>query len=359
MLSTILSPAQLLACEGPLPIEYETQHLQIGTALDHSLCAGDLAGYEQVIQTTESELGLAMREGAKVYVWDIEGWFEDGINHCRTDHDIGGCAYRNTNTIYTSVGSLEHELVHLVLRNPQIDDFFNEGLAELYSGTQTRFGSSLPSSNAGTSARTMDWLTAAHFLRWVRERWGSEKLRQLVRTRGSTFAAFEEVYGMSVRAADQLYMSEAPAGYAPLAGCDHPELPLDGPGSRWHAAITVDCEQEDTFGGQVGLWTRRSLVIEQAGTYALSTDGAWLAMAGCSEGAIATMEPRSELFERDVPPDYASYPSTALRWFEGNTIHSVHLDPGRYTVSIGSEGFDPAELNVAVWPAAAVPVSPR
>lgn len=345
-----------LACEGPLPIEYETQHLRIGTSLDYPLCAGNLAGYEQVIQKVESELGIAAPKKAEVYIWDQDSWFQSGIGHCHAPH-LGGCTNQSANTVYTSVDSLEHELVHLVLRNPQLDDFFDEGIAEAYSGMQTRFGESLPSSNAGTSWETMDWLTAPHFIRWLREHWGDSKLRQLAKTRGSTFEAFEDVYGLPLRSAERLYLREAPAGYAQLGGCPNDELVFDEYALRWYAPIILDCEVEDTLGGPGGLRTDRSLVIEEAGTYSLSTDAAWLLVGGCSEGAIASIEPQSELLERDVPPDYATYPNPARRWFEGDTVHDVHLLPGRYVLTVGSDSFAPAELNVAVWRAAITPVS--
>ena len=45
------------ACQEPLEIRYETEHLRIGTNFDEPLCRGDLDHFELVLTTAETALG--------------------------------------------------------------------------------------------------------------------------------------------------------------------------------------------------------------------------------------------------------------------------------------------------------------
>ena len=270
----ITAASILLGCNFPteLPIRYETEHLEIGTEFDDSLfCRGDLLELERRVARTEDELEFTLKETYTVYVWSDESWGSGAAKNCGPG-DALGCTRKSRATIWTTRFSLEHELVHAVIGKSRLHPFFEEGLAEVYGGGQTRFGQSAPSANSSTDRASADVQTAAHFLRWLRERWGPHYLALLARTEDG-FDDFEAVYGMSINAAEQLYFAEAPYAYAAFDDCDAGDLAAADIADRWVDQIELDCDAgADTLNAGDGIIVHRSLNISEAGYYSVMTD---------------------------------------------------------------------------------------
>lgn len=341
-----------VSCGSPFPIEYETEHLRIGTNLDYPLCEGNLASYELILTTVQDDLGLHSDRTVDVYIWDAESWDAErvGDNICgpRLDY-LWGCYKSGSSTIWTNTMALQHELVHAAISNPNFDGLFGEGTADMYSGAVTRFGSTAPSGSLGVASDAVDRTTATHFVRWLSERWGGHKIGELA-ARGSVKASdFETVYGMSFETAEALYFEEAPAAYAPLRNCDALEMVPDLVPNSWRADVELDCSVTDTFSGPGGLFVHRSLAIDTAGRYSISTDGGWLDIYRCTEGAVDNLPTAEEIVAEDVPPDYAGFPDPAFRYFEGGQVHDIELKPGRYDVSVGIDGHERGSAVVLVW----------
>jgi hypothetical protein len=78
--SVSLLPVTLSSCGDPLPIQYETEHLRIGSALAHPMCGGDLAHYEKIIATVESELVVDLDRQIDIFTWS-EGEWKEHVSH--------------------------------------------------------------------------------------------------------------------------------------------------------------------------------------------------------------------------------------------------------------------------------------
>jgi len=349
----ITAASILLGCNFPteLPIRYETEHLEIGTEFDDSLfCRGDLLELERRVARTEDELEFTLKETYTVYVWSDESWGSGAAKNCGPG-DALGCTRKSRATIWTTRFSLEHELVHAVIGKSRLHPFFEEGLAEVYGGGQTRFGQSAPSANSSTDRASADVQTAAHFLRWLRERWGPHYLALLARTEDG-FDDFEAVYGMSINAAEQLYFAEAPYAYAAFDDCDAGDLAAADIADRWVDQIELDCDAgADTLNAGDGIIVHRSLNISEAGYYSVMTDGEWFDIYRC--GARFEDVPGPDSWADDVPSSHAGYPSSAYRHYLGAEVHHLFFEVGRHDIGVGILGHGQGVANVAIWPSLA------
>jgi hypothetical protein len=333
-------------CRPDLPsIEYETEHLRIGTDLDHPLCHGDLVAFERIISRVEDELGLEMGGVATVYIWDYQRWRPEDVG-C-PEYSLGCFDIKNM-TVLTSPLALEHELVHAVIGEIRPAPFFEEGLAEVYGGAQTVFGLTAPSANEGTTAETADLSTGRHFVRWLRERWGPGPLGQLVRTNDRTFASFETIYGMPLEEIEVLYFEDAPYGYPPVYGCDGLELTEEPDGRGWRSDITLDCSLgEDTRAAGVGMKVHRTFYVSEPGYYTISADADWFDIFRCSEARIE--QPASPLAHlEDAPVHHASYPSGASRHYFGRGIRNLYLDVGVHDIALGLLGHEQGTAQIEI-----------
>lgn len=334
------------SCGPALPIQYETEHLRIGTALDHPLCEGDLVALERVISTVEDELSVEMQGVTTVYVWDDEQWFLGPNENC--PKRTLGCINYSSSTIWTSVGSLQHELVHAVIGGVPLAPFFEEAIADIYGGWQTRFGPSAPSTNDGRSIWTIDRQTGRHFVRWLRERWDSQALGELVRARGRSFKAFEAVYGVSVAQAEARYFDEAPYGYPSMYGCDGPRLAADELG--WSGEVELDCGAgEDTRVAGIGMSTHRTFVVTEPGYYTFSLDADWFDIFRCSGATVEEAPDPHEIWE-DAPVHHSGYPSGASWPYFGRGVRDLYLQAGTHDINLGLYGHGAGFARVAIWP---------
>jgi hypothetical protein len=347
----VLLAASVSGCEAPpsepLPIEYETERLRIGT--DHLLCAGDLREFERALLFIEEDLGLRAPPTLTVYLWQqYDGWEDRGSAECWPWEYALGCYSYKHSTVHATRFSLYHELTHAVVGNPDLDVFFNEGIADVYARQMSHFGQSAPTLNIGVSRANYDRMLSVHFAHWLRERWGGHRLGQLATSRG--FADFESIFGMSLAEAEALYFAEAPSMYPPLRSCEDPELPRWELIGGWAEEFEFDCDDEDTLTGLAGLIGRRTFEVPEDGRYSLVTDGLFFRASRCAEGPIDVYRSDPALTMDDIPPEYAGYVSPRARMFEGGEVHTVELRRGRHNLMVGAEGFEPSRVSFAAWP---------
>lgn len=337
-------------CHTELPIQYETEHLRIGTDLEHPLCEGDLLALERIIETVEDELSLEMGRVTTVYVWDDDNWLSGPHKNCPSGESTLGCTHYPNPTIWTSTQALDHEIVHAVLGGRQLAPFFEEAIADVYAGRQTRFGNTAPSDNQGTDAASADLTTGRHFVRWLRERWGPEKLGELVRAGRSSFDEFESVYGISLEEADALYFEEAPYGYAAMFGCDGPELVREND-SGWAAEISLDCEAgEDTRVAGIGTIAHRTFTVTEPGYYTIVIEGDWFDIYRCSSEARIEEAPSLTDHLADAPVHHAGFPDGAYHQYPGPGTQDLFLEAGRHDIGVGVLGYDAAFARVMISP---------
>jgi hypothetical protein len=348
LLAAGLSVGCIAPPSAPLPIEYETERLRIGT--DRLLCEGDLREFERALLFIEEDLGLRAPPTVTVYLWQqYDSWETRGSAECRYwEGYVFGCYDYTYSTVHGTRFSLYHELTHAVVSNPDLDVFFNEGIADAYAQRVFPFGQSTPADNVDVSRTNYDKMASAHFARWLRERWGGHRLGQLAASRG--FEDFESIFGMSLSEAEALYFAKAPSMYPPFRSCDDPELPRWELLGGWAEEFEFDCDDENTLAGGNGLLGRRTFEVPEDGRYSLVTDGLFFRAFRCAEGSIEVYRSDPALSMDDIPPEYDGHPSPGARMFEGGEVHTVELRRGRYGLMVGAEGFEPSRVSFAAWP---------
>jgi hypothetical protein len=342
-----------IACESPpLPTSYETEHLRIGTDLEHPVCAGDLVAFEEIIHRVEDELGFSMEEKVSVWIWSDEAWKAVREEYCGSDPRTLGCTSYRENAIYTSWSSVEHELVHAAIPIPNLTPFFAEGLADVYSGAQTRFGLTAPADSLELSGEAMDRWMARHFVRWLRETWGGEKLGELARWGKSAGSRFEAVYGLSFAQAQEMFFAEAPWGYPRLDTCGGAPLDFADDLGGWQAVVDLDCGAgEDVRVAGIGRTARRTFVIPVAGHYSVRTDAAALILSRCATGPTHEAVRYDEFVDDDVPPSYAGQLwSEEFAFYEGGSVLDLYFEAGKHEIGLFLVGYDEGEVNLSIWP---------
>ena len=344
-------PVVLLGCAPePPPIEYETENLRIGSELDAPFCNGDLVQLEQTIEIVERDLDLDMGKPVTVYVWSEGAWWAGAYQHCSVH--ASGCYNSFDHTIHTIYNSLRHELVHAVSRGNDSGYFFDEGIANLYGGDQAEFGSSAPSENIDLSRDAIDQKAADHFVRWVRDRWGAEKLGDFVRTSGNGSKAFERAYGMTVEEAEELYFEEAPYHYTSIYTCEGAPLMSVSAGERhWREDISLDCpDGDDTRSSGIGMIVHRTFDIPEPGYYTVNHDGYWFDIYRCSPERVEdAFAPDAEFWD-DVPPEHSGFPSPNYRHYEGQPSWSLYMKEGKHDIGVGLLGHETGVVSLEIYP---------
>lgn len=253
-----------------LPYEYTTEHLEIHS--DRQRCGNDLARWEGFSQFVVDYLGLPDAEPADLYVWDDKTFDAEAICH----GPFGGCFWRSHGghgIAYSSVGSVEHELVHALTQEYETNDsFFKEGLADALSSPNL-FGLYGPVFPVSRSSK-VDYRSAGHFVRWLLDTRGLALLLKYM-TQESSVAAFEQLYGVELAALTDEYFAEAQAWYPRLYEYGAPSLDSIAEGV-WSSDLVFSCERQDVRGLDPGLGIVRELTVLEAGSYAFwtSTGGA-------------------------------------------------------------------------------------
>jgi hypothetical protein len=343
----------LVACDsGPvLPLSYETEHLRIYTDAEHPLCAGDLVAFEAIIRRIEDDLGFSVEEKVSVSIWPDEAWKAAREHYCPPDYGVIGCTWSDGTVIHTTRSALEHELAHAAAPSPLLAPLFAEGFADVYGGQPSRFGFTAPADNLGLSALDVDRRTARHFVRWIRETWGTAKLSELVMLEKHAEERFEDVYGLGFAEAEAMYFAEAPYGYPSLDTCGGAPLAFIDDLGGWRTVVDVDCDTgEDVRVHGTALMVKRTFVIPVAGYYSVDTNVDGLTLSRCATGPLDEAL-RADAFDgEDVPPSYANELEEEVAVYEGGPILDLYFEAGKHEIGLGLLGYDGGEVNLAIWP---------
>jgi len=240
----------------------------------------------------------------------------------------------NDGEVHALWEALEHEIVHAasipVLGTPE--PLWLEGIAEALSG-RTYHGPADVASLVGLEdSREVDYTTAGHFVRWLREEHGIEGVRALARE-----ASFEDAYGMLLHDAIGDYEQNAPWSYPDWNTCLG--SPLDATEEDgWVYDIPVECE--DPWGSArygTGPSVLRTIDVETAGTFRLVVSGANnVSIVVCQLDALID-DP-----EVDMAGDIIRESSGLRRptMFAGDEVYEITLEPGRLQLLINVEGGD-------------------
>ncbi|MCA9680802.1 MAG: hypothetical protein KC457_01300 [Myxococcales bacterium] len=334
-----------LGCSAPAEIRYETEHLRIAPTFDEPLCAGEIERFERHADRLEGLLGTRMKQPVTVYLWKTE---EFPVGEYCAESSIG-CYREDEHAIYTTSLALDHELVHAVawdLGKP--GDFFVEGVAEMLAFDRVLAGWDSPVTEIDKPRAELSYRTAGHFSRWLWQYYGQGAFLDLLATEAKSSAALESIYGLSIDAAAELYLAEAPYAYAPLHACEYPPLTEVEPG-RWMESIHLDCDDVGTFGGPTGMGTSRVLEVEARADFLLETDAESLSIALCPDEDLPTEPVDFDPALGDVPPVTSAFRGQyVLGLSGGGDVHVLDLVPGRYEITVGQQEIVSREVVLSV-----------
>lgn len=342
--------SMVVGCQELPEIEFRTEKLRIGTDYEQPLCAGDLRYLDDHVSMLERVLGASSDDRVTLYLFETlpEGLCSENAMSCykrREDHVLATWFY------------VEHELVHAVLSRIGLPDrFFNEGIAEALSGRRTQFGTSRPTQNLALASGEQDYTMAGHFMRWLGEEYGADRLRRLIarsndaRGRRHALNAFRDVYGISMFEAETRFYGEAPWSYPGWTWCDGEPLHQDADGG-WRQVLRLDCAEEDTYSsGRRGVYAIRTFEVSHARAYNLDLPPEAAALVWrCQDG---TMQSPSELIwvAKNIGTEPGGGTWYMPTWLDGGTSHELALKAGRYRLEVFVAGREHADVELAMVP---------
>lgn len=322
--SWVVGAALLGGCEPEPPAVTTVQgRFEIAPDFEGPICAGNLAHMEERLAWLEQALGLAAPETIRFH------WLTGDNPFCQGH---GACA--GGGTIYGPWASFDHELVHVVLSSlGRAHPFLEEGMAVAFSEDlaldrllPSQWLDDKPSDFEGVDNQEF-YATAGHFVRFLHDVYGVEKLIALYR-RSDYYdgpAGFREdflaVYGVSFDDIEAAYVDTAWVVYPPPYGCPEPDLEWDG--AVFGADLELDCEDPRVVRNDDSYMER-----------------------------VATLElpsPRSGLIRVDGAPQLLV---RSCRAAPGDLSESFHgrLDAGRHSVRIATELEAPRTVRVEFDP---------
>jgi hypothetical protein len=261
----------LTACSELPEVAYETERFEIAPDFDYPICAGTLEYLDGHLGWVEDAVNHELPRDERVRFY----WITEDIGQwCRGDAQ--GCYFPGTRVIFASGASVTHEMVHAVLdAEAQTNLFFEEGLAEHYSGVGVRYrgrrsGEFDLAETVWLSARgyrrgELDYALAAHFIAFVEAEFGHGAVQRITNAVVAGVGPeelereLEKHTHMSFEQLGELYAERARKRYAGLRDRDVPEL-------AWSYSVDVSlrCDDASTFGplpdGSPGMY--RTLRVE-------------------------------------------------------------------------------------------------
>jgi hypothetical protein len=243
------------AARPEFPIRYRTHHVDIAPGFTQPVCRGALDEIDHHIEMVAGLLDIDVQTRPTFYWFNehAEGALADNDESCDWCRNGCDCTTAGGEVIYSDTNSMFHELTHAVVTPAwgRSDVIFSEGIAYALDGGHVVMSTlERPSEVAGGTRHG-----GAHFSRWLVERFGPAKLRELFpprlgvsSTKEEVFAAVEEVYGIPFLDLEAEYYATAPAIYPALFDpCDGlPHVPWQG--DHWELHATPDCDSPSIFG---------------------------------------------------------------------------------------------------------------
>lgn len=264
-----------MACTPePPPITYETEHFLIGLEGDHELCEGFLQELDQTARYQADYLGVDPLSKQPLYIYDEQ---EDLEPYCNTG--AVGCYRPWDDEIHTNWGAINHEVGHaskaVLGRSSR---FLEEGTATALQRRGFSFGRSSPGANLLHPVEEVEYLTGAHFVRWLSLEYGETALRRLLSDIDSSSTpyyartSFESILGEPFEAMESRYEDEAPV-FIPGNWSFEPEFELSD--EDVELSVSFDCSSQETS-TSVG-WMMRRVdfnITEKRAWQILSSGGA-------------------------------------------------------------------------------------
>jgi hypothetical protein len=325
------------ACSDDLPpVRYETDRAVIGTTFEESLCERDLAFIDERIELVERFFGDLKRRTHRIYIYD-------DYDDLPCPGGGFGCFHRKDGFITTLWAGVDHEIVHSVTRSvPFPSTFWDEGVAEALSagGTRKNTYATLQAAALGSDARP-DYATAGHFVRFLIETYGEEKV-----VRATHGADVHDVFGISVDDLVAAYETSAPYAYPAMSPCPFPEI--ERVDDVWIDEAFVSCDSHDgTFAEWAGVNVVRRFTLEAEGRYELTvTGGLGAVLRGCQ---VAPLAHRPEDFSNGDVRNEAEQEQTALGTFlESGVTHRLTLTDGVYRVALSAGTYEETPMRVEI-----------
>ncbi len=353
-------------CQDPveqvpaLPIQYQTEHLDIGTDFTLPVCAGNLRLLDEQVEFVEQYLNVEIEAPIRV------SWYYSSMDLEGCENPVAGCW--NGYDVRSNWEALNHELVHAVVGsswNVAASPMFSEGLAVALEGEDLKSSkSNLEFTLAQEDLSTTNYETSGHFIRWLIEVYGISKFESAYSKadRGTSVEkiqvrALESTYGMSVDDLFAQYKDESPEYYRGLGpfSCGSNPLPWDG--ARWEHSFDLDCSEDHTLGRYGNLstgeiWRRASVEIPSEGLYTIRVFGGAATLVHClNEDTNTVVDPGEHVRKSwDDGRGHGLFPwggwedalyEPGVEWF-------VSLTPGYYVVWVGAQGVEPREVSVAI-----------
>lgn len=230
---------------------YRTRYVDVAPGFTQPICRGTLDELDRHVELLERLLDIESRERIRWYFFNehAEGSF-DSEDRCEWCSNCTGCYLGGS--IYSGLDAVLHEITHAMVIPAwgRSDVLFNEGIAEALRGTHVvmpYWASYRPSEYANNYA-------APHFNRWLLDRDGPAKLRELFSprlgpssTKDEVFAAVEDVYGLPFEDLEAEYFATAATIYPAPGLCDGlVQIPWNG--DRWELRTVADCDAPHMFG---------------------------------------------------------------------------------------------------------------
>lgn len=246
--SAVLILGMCAGCRQPPEVTIVSDRFDIAPEFDGELCGGNIAFMEGRLAAIEALLGVEAGRIRYNWVEDVDGFCREGA---------GGCA--DGTTIFGPWKHFEHELVHAAVASlGRAKPFLEEGVAVALSGRSlsppimmpSEFLGGKPLESMGPGDQEL-YGTAGHFVRFLLDEFGPEKLVQLYRASDYDDSVaqfrgqFEQVYALSFDEVEALYLDAAYDVYPPVFGCPAPTMAWDG--AAYVEEVAVDCAEAATL----------------------------------------------------------------------------------------------------------------
>lgn len=324
--------ALLLGGCAELPeVSIHRDGFDLAVEFDHRVCEGTLHAMEERIDLVEAQSGTQLDQPMTIY------WLQDRVDRI-CPRPVSGCFIPGTRIVAATQPSIHHEIVHAVLDTRGGNPFVEEGLAEVLSGASAYHRvhrdddllASLRTSPRDAWGGRLDYMQAAHFMHFVRERAGLEAVTELSTAIDHGDAPqryvqlFERAFDEPAKAIEDAYL-EAPRFYpSTLATRDNTLTEFD---LLAGARVDLNCGEEDTMGprraDRPGMFQLRRIAPEESMRGTLYFEG--------TEGTTA------ELF-REVDP--------AGEWVQQWWSPAPWADPARIELKPGEHAQVELEAGV-------------
>jgi hypothetical protein len=335
-------------CNELPPMRYETDHLRIGTDFEGPVCAGTLHEFEEQVLFVEEAHDFQVQGKLELYL------FKDSVGEWCGRESVPGCYFSHgEKRAYSTYPVARHEIVHAVMGQIHAggSSFFAEGFAVDLTGEGSSFPVTYPSSNLGLLSIEVSHRTAGHFMRWLRSRYSSSELEDIMRHSGHhrsashATAAFNKATGDDFHEVEQAYFETAPEFFAPFDIVEPPTVAAENGG--WDIALDLNCEEIDTEGYDDEMWRRVRIEVTEPGYYVLVVT--WPATATIS------LRRTEDLPVGDPIPNRPSWPigdelfDAPEAWFP-NVPLETWLDAGIYDIGVHVPGVAPTTAAVRIHP---------